>query len=73
MIDALASPAIITKVLMPSVSTKQILSMVDTVMCPICLDMSNLFGHATSTHAMPIFVVGILRSGFVSLYDLSAL
>ena len=32
-------PAIITKVLVLSVSTKQILSMVDTVKCPICLYM----------------------------------
>ena len=39
MIHALAPPANITKVPMPSVSTKQILSMVDAVMCPICLDM----------------------------------
>ena len=32
-------PAIITKVLVLSVSTKQILSMVDAVKCPICLYM----------------------------------
>ena len=38
MIDALAPPAIITKVPMPSVSTKQILSIVDSL-SPICLDM----------------------------------
>ena len=37
-IEALAPPAIITKVPMPSLSTKQILSMVDAVTCPICLD-----------------------------------
>ena len=38
-IDALVPPAMITKVPMPSVSTKQMLSVVDAVMCPICLDM----------------------------------
>ena len=32
-------PVIITKVLVLSVSTKQVLSMVDTVKCPICLYM----------------------------------
>ena len=61
-------PAIITKVLVLSVSTKQILSMFDAVKCPICLYML----HQPIDHAMPMFVVGVLRSGFVSLYDSSA-
>ena len=61
-------PAIITKVLVLSVSTKQMLSMVDAVKCPVCLYML----HQPIDHAMPLFVVGVLRSGFVSLYDSSA-
>ena len=67
-IDALVPPTIITKLPMPSVLTKQILSMVDAVMCPIYLDSVLHQPIQLPCHAY-MFVVGVLRHGFVSLYD----
>ena len=46
--------------------------MVDAVMFSIFLDMLHQLIELP-LQAMPMFVVGVLRSGFVSLYDLSAL
>ena len=65
-------PAIITKVLVLSVLTKQILSMVDAVKCPICLYMLHqpieLPCHANvCSSCLKEWILG-----FVSLYDSSA-